>query len=224
MPIASQSLPTQRHQLMSTRLLSGSTAGFAFASNSGITTRYCLPSIAILAAILVPSGDRLGRSNRGRSANTSTGIRSAGAAAVSAADSRVTDMPTIDAQAASARTMPLETMRIPPAVRTSDWRSRHGGGKPRRRPSFCFPAKAGTQSQAIQLLLILFGPGFPPPRQNKKGCRKGRACAGLTGLFVRPPGLGQPVPLCAASAASSSSATMLVILIIGFTAGPAVSL
>ncbi len=41
---------------------------------------------------------------------------------------------------------------------------------------------------------------------------------------LSPVSLEDQTPACAASAASSSKATMLVILIIGLTAGPAVSL
>ncbi len=72
MPTASHLSPTQRHQL--TSILSPIRIVLAaLVSRNGMTTRYCLPLIAILAATCVPSGDSFGPSIVGSSANTSTG-------------------------------------------------------------------------------------------------------------------------------------------------------
>ena len=63
-----------------------------------------------------------------------------------------------------------------------------------------------------------------PRRRRPRRRRNTRNRADRRAVLRRRPEHGARQPPCAASAASSSKATMLVILIIGFTAGPAVSL
>jgi hypothetical protein len=75
MPTASQSSPTQRHQLMSTVEPTLAAATLP-PRNSGATTSTCAPSTAIFAAIRVPSGDSLGFTMVGSLAKVSTGTRS----------------------------------------------------------------------------------------------------------------------------------------------------
>src|SRR3954468_8908568 len=128
MPTISQSLLTQRHQLMSF-LPAVTSAGFAPPKTERMA-KYWTPLTASLAASLVPSGDNEGPSTNGNDAKSST-VRvpgAAGGAAAAGAWARAVNVGNAAAEAASCRKC-LRIMLVPqiPGARLPDPR-------PRRKP------------------------------------------------------------------------------------------